>query len=288
MNLPIKQHIVPQTHLKQFTSGNEKIWLYQKDTKHFREQSIKKVPIVKDFYTVTDEEEDEKLYDMEHFLANQIEPLYQPYIEQLQNREMLTGLMKKQFAYYVSSQKLRTVSMKEKVISEIEIAFRKGKAGKWFDKTSIEQFTRNFYDGDEEITYEEFIERADGRLEEVNMDISKDCFVQFLPEKMMEFAGKLAEMNWSYLIASEKRSFITSDNPVVLESDIEDPAFSIDGGVFPLTPHLALNIDSSEERFKKVGGKDVRKINEQIVKHSDRFIFSHNEGFLNSNIQKFI
>ncbi|MGP4069747.1 DUF4238 domain-containing protein [Halobacillus sp. B29] len=288
MNLPVKQHIVPQTHLKQFSSGSEKIWLYQKDNKHFREQSIKKVPIVKDFYTVTDEEKDEKLYDLEKFLANQIEPLYPPYIEQLQKREVLNNLMKKQFAYFVSSQKLRTVGMKEKIINEIETAFRKGEAGEWFDKTSIEQFTRNFYIGEEEITYEEFLERADGKLEEVTLDISEDCFVQFIPEKITEFAGKLAEMNWSYLIAPKHRYFITSDNPVILESEIADSNFSIEGGVFPLTPHLALNIGSSEERFKKIGAKDVRKINEQIVKHSDRFIFSHNERFLKSNIQKFI
>ncbi|MGJ9459925.1 DUF4238 domain-containing protein [Oceanobacillus sp. CF4.6] len=287
MSLPVKQHIVPKTYLKQFTSDDQNIWLFQKDTKHFREQSISKVPIIKDFYTVTDREKGgKKLYDFEYFLANEIEPLYQPYIEQLQQSEMLNELEKKQFAYFVSPQKLRTVSMKDKIINEIERAFRYGEAGEWFDKTSVEQFTQSFYENGKEITYEEFIKKANGKLEEVSLDISKDCFVQFLPEKMIEFAETLASQNWSYLIAPKGRYFITSDNPVILDSEIEDSTFPIEGGVFPLTTQLALNINSPEEKFKVLGAKEVRKINQQIVKHADRFVFSLNESILRSNIKK--
>lgn len=284
MNLPVKQHIIPKTYLKQFTSDDKNIWLDQKDTQHFREQSINKVPIIKDFYTVTHHEEDydEKLYDFEYFLANEIEPLYQPYIEQLQQGKVLNELEKKQFAFFVSSQKLRTVGMKDKILKEIERAFRYGEAGEWFDKTSVEQFTHNFYEDGKEISYKEFLEKLDSNLNEVPLNVSKDCFIQFLPEKIIEFAETLASQNWSYLRAPKGRYFITSDNPVVLDSEIGDSIFPFEGGVFPLTTQLALNINSPAEKFRIVGAKEIRKVNQQIVKHSDRFVFSHNEGILRS------
>ncbi|WP_408010775.1 DUF4238 domain-containing protein [Pseudalkalibacillus sp. A8] len=287
MSLPIKQHIVPKTYLKHFSSRDNNIWLFQKDTKHFREQSISKVPIIKDFYTVTDQEKGEKLYDFELFLAKDIEPHYQPYIEHLKERKSLEGLMKQHFGYYVSSQKLRTVGMKDKIIKEIEEAFKHKKAGEWFDKTSIKQFTQDFYVGGKEITYEEFLEKSEGKLDEVSMDISKDCFVQFLPEKMVEYGETLASQNWSYLIAPKGRYFITSDNPVILDTEIDDSSFPFEGGFFPLTTQLALNINSTEERFRTIGAKEVRKVNQQIVKHADRFIFSHDERFLKNNIRKY-
>ncbi|MBP1970023.1 hypothetical protein J2Z83_002131 [Virgibacillus natechei] len=287
MNLPIKQHIIPKTYLKQFTSDDKNIWLFQKDTKHFREQSINKVPIIKDFYTVTDEENDgKKLYDFEYFLANDIEPLYQLYIEQLQRGKLLSELEKNHFAFFVSSQKLRSVSMKDKIIKEIERAFKYGEAGEWFDKTSIEQFTQHFYEDGKEITYEEFLEKSEGNLDEIPLDISKDCFVQFLPEKMKDFAETLASQNWSYLRAPKGRCFITSDNPVILDNEIGDSTFPFKGGIFPLTTQLALNINSLEEKFRVVGAKELRKINQQIIRNFDRFVFSHNEGILRSNIKK--
>ncbi|WP_339233309.1 DUF4238 domain-containing protein [Oceanobacillus sp. FSL W7-1281] len=282
MNLPVKQHIVPKTYLKQFTLNDKNIWLFQKDTKRYREQNINKVPIIKDFYTVTKHEEDydEKLYDFEYFLANDIEPVYQPYIEKLQRGEFLTELEKKHFAYFVSSQKLRTVSMKNKILTEIERAFRYGEAGEWFDKTSVEQFTHHFYEDGEEITYEEFLEKLDSNLHDIPLDVSKDCFIQFLPEKIMEFAETLASQNWNYLRAPKGRYFITSDNSVILDNEIEDSTFPFKGGFFPLTTQLALNINSSEEKFRVLGAKEIRKVNQQIIKHSDRFVFSHNEGIL--------
>src|SRR5690625_4649787 len=202
MNLPIKQHIIPKTYLKQFTKDEEKIWVYQKDIKHLRVQNINKVSIIKDFYTITDfVNGGRKLYDFEIFLANEIEPIYNPFIELLHQEKVIDETVKHQFAFFVSSQKLRTVSMKKKIIKEIENAYRFEESGEWFDKSSIELFLYNYFENGKEITYDEFVKKSNDNKGEVSVDISKDCYVQFLPDKIIEFANTLNSQSWSYLIA---------------------------------------------------------------------------------------
>lgn len=114
----------------------------------------------------------------------------------------------------------------------------------------------------------------------MDVNVAKDCFVQFLPDKIIELAEELSSKSWGYLVAGQKRSFITSDAPVILENEFSDPSLSLEGGVFPLTPNLALNIGANKEGSRKVSAKEVRKINQLILHHSYRFVLSHDEGFL--------
>ncbi|MYL71576.1 DUF4238 domain-containing protein [Halobacillus litoralis] len=291
MNLPIKQHIVPQTYLRQFKTTSpkkqEKIWVCQKESKHIREQRIAKTPVINDFYTFIDEENaGEKHYDAELLFGKDIEPLFRKSVEPLENNNMLSDYQKREFSIFVSSQKLRTVSMKEKISTEIEQAFKYGVSGEWFDSNALSIFKQEFLEGDKYITYEEFIEKSEGNFEEVSTEVNKNCFILFIPWKLIDFANEIASQNWSYLVAPKNNYFLTSDNPVILEREINDPYFPIQGGVFPLTPKLALNINSNEEKFKKIGGKHMRKINEQIIFHSDRFVYSHDEEFLKRIIRK--
>lgn len=289
MNLPVKQHIIPQTYLKYFSSDEKSIWLYQKDNKHFREQSIRKVPIVKDFYTVIDKDNNgEKLYLFEDFLAKTIEPLYRPYISKIYSGEKLNYEQKGHFAFFISAQKLRTVKMRELIINEIECAFKHGKSGDWFDKSYLNRLTQNFYEGETKITTEEFIEKSAGRLSDVSLTVSKDCFVQFLPVKISEFAEQLAELNWSYLYAPNKRSFVTTDSPVILDSEFSDSSLPFKGGIFPLTKDLALNINSEQETIRGLGASEMRKINQLLISQSHRYVFSHDERLLRSTVQKYI
>ncbi|MCM2590491.1 DUF4238 domain-containing protein [Rossellomorea marisflavi] len=288
MSHPVKQHIVPQTYLKKFSIDLKDIWVYQKDTNNFRYQRIKNVPIIKDFYTaVTDM--GEKLYDIEYLFSEDIEPDLNDYVSFFINRDFnrLT-FMKKKFAYFIASQKLRTVKMRNIIDKEIEVAFKTGEPGEWFDDYSVQEFATTYFYKGEKITLQEFKERADGREAEVPLNVKKDCYLQFFPDKLIRYAEELTSQSWSYLFAPQGRAFITSDNPVIIESEIDDPTFPLQGGIFPLTKEIALNLNAKEETFRTLGAKEMRKVNQQIVRNSHRFLFSHDEAFLKHNVEKYI
>ena len=72
-----KQHIVPQAYLRRFAEKNDKKYIIGativgKDPKYFK-QSIENVGFLKNFYNVTDKE-DEKHW--EHYFGEHIDPLY--------------------------------------------------------------------------------------------------------------------------------------------------------------------------------------------------------------------
>ncbi|MBD1224807.1 DUF4238 domain-containing protein [Virgibacillus halodenitrificans] len=288
MNLPVKQHIVPKTYLEQFVSCNDKLWVFQKDTKSVRQQSINKVPIIKDFYTINENKATLEPYAIENFLATELEPLYKKYVKVFNEKRVLDILEKQQFAYVIASQKMRTVGTKKKVLKEIERALLYGESGNWVDKESIKVFAQTYYDNEEEISQKDFISRTKGIMEGVSADITEDCYIQILIDKTKELGELLAVQKWSYLVAPQGRFFLTSDNPVILENEIEDRFFPIEGLIFPVTPQVLINLNLTEEKIRVAGANEVKKVNQQIINKSDRFVFSNSENLLRGNVRKLL
>ena len=288
MSLPVKQHIVPITYLKQFSFDNKDISLYQTDINEFRKQSIRKVPIVKNIYTFIDEQNNnEKLFDLEYFWSHDIEPLYTPFIEKVRTKKNFSYEEKRHYAMFISAQKLRTLKMKGEIFKEIEAFFRDNIEGKWVKESSFDLLSKEFFEGVDEISFEEFKEKSSNNFKDIPLEMANNCFIMVLINIFLKLGEELSDMNWTFLFAPEKRCFLTSDSPVLLEEDIDSPHFPFRGGIFPLTHNIALNINSESEGFRGIGASEIRRINQLIISNADRYIFSYNEHFLRNVIKKY-
>lgn len=253
----------------------------------FREQYIKNVPIIKDFYTLVDAENDnEKLYSIEKFLGEFIEPLYTPYIEKLKRGLILTNLEKKEFAYFIAAQKLRTPKMERIIIKEIEVAFRKNVPGNWIETNDIKKFRLSVFLNEIEVKAEEYQAEIEENKDLISVNIARYCYLQILPDLISRLADKIANQKWAYLKIPSKRFVLTSDNPVVFTTETGLNK-NIDG-YFPLTKQLVLKFNSHEEKVKVIELKEIKQINCLLVDNSERFVFAHNEVFLRNIVKKFI
>lgn len=285
INYPVKQHIIPKTYLKHFSSGNKQIWLYQKDSSSFREQQIKNVPIINDFYTMIDKEnDDQKLYILEKFLGESIEPLYTPYIKKIERGLILTNLEKKEFSFFIAAQKLRTPKMEKTIINEIENSFRNDISGYWIVASDIKKFKLDIFKDGIKANIEDYKVVVDENKENIELNIARDCYLQILPDLILKLAEKISKQKWSYLKIPLKRYVVTSDNPVIFTT--ETGLNGNIGGYFPLTKQFVLNFDSYEEKVKTINLNEIKRINHLLVNNSERFVFGHNEFFLKNIIKK--
>ena len=284
-NNPVKQHTVPKTYLKHFSHNGRNIFVYDKNKKTIEERNIKSVSIIKDFYTVTDTDTQEKMYDMENLLGQDIEPFYNPIIDLIEKKEILYDAHKKAFSFFIAAQLLRSPKIKRQVLEEIEVSFRNGIEGNIFDSKYLNIFKQTFSADDRKISYEEYLENKDNDDIKITIDISDDCYIQYLPHKISNLAEEIESKEWTFLLAPNKRSFITSDNPIFSPKDFSEiPIGRLEGDIFVLTKRLALMMGKNYG-YIDVNLKEVKAINQCIHLNSDQFIFSHNKELLCKNIK---
>lgn len=230
------------------------------------------------------ENDGQKLYTFEKFLGESIEPLYTPYIKKIEKGLILTNLEKKEFSFFIATQKLRTPKMEKVIINEIENSFRNGISGYWIETSDIKKFKLNIFKNEIKAELEDYKLIVNENKDKIELNIARDCYIQILPDLISKLAAKISKQKWSYLKIPLKRFVITSDNPVIFTT--ETILSESIGGYFPLTKKFVLNFDSYEEKVKTINLNEIKQINRLLAVSSERFVFAHNEFFLKNIIKK--
>lgn len=281
---PVRQHTIPKTYLKHFSENKDTIYLYDLDKKEIRQQSISSVSIIKDFYTVVDVDEQEKKYDLEHFLADSIEPIYNPTIQYIEDNQLLIN--KEEFSYFIAAQYLRSPRIKKQILNEIYDAVINGKSGEIFKNEDIKIFRNEFILDGNTLALKEFLQqREENEGISIIAEIDESCYGQYFVKIISKLAKSISEKNWGFLNPPKKRSFITCDNSYIRADAYGGNIGWINGDIFILSKNLALVIGDIEGWYD-INLNDVKLINTHTVHNADRYVFSHSSELLNRFAKK--
>ena len=279
---PVRQHTIPKTYLKHFSKDQNTIYLFDKEKDEIREQGIASVSIVKDIYTVVDKENEQKLYDLEHLLADDIEPVYNPTLSFIEENKCI--LEKRHFAYFIAAQYLRSPRVKKQILQEIQNAIINGESGEIFIERDLRIFNTVFIqESGQLINFKEFIKRREEGFS-IDTKIDDSCYGQYFVNIISRISESIASQDWAFIKPPKKRNFLTSDNPYISAKDYGGSIGWFKGDIFILSKGLALVIGDLEGWYD-LNLNDVKLINNHTVKNSDRYVFSHSKELLNRFIK---
>jgi hypothetical protein len=298
MSNPKRQHYVPQLSLRYFTDNSGLFWVFDRDTKEYRQQNPVNTAIQCHYYTYRDENGD-KNFNIENGFA-ELEGMTKPIIDKIDVQDNITENEKVILANFISFQYCRVPAF-EKFTNELR------------DKTLREEF-KNLNSSKKQVEssiekYEkETGKKADVTPEEIIDVVQNDKYdIVFHREQsirsMLMLGSRLIDIilqiDWLFIKAPRDTSFIINDNPFLLLPPKDYKSTSLyDAGVgiitpgaekvFPLTSNTCLVMLDHGKRIMKldVDNKVVWEINCAIAANSDRFVISPDKLLLEKIVKK--
>ncbi len=281
-----RHHWVPKFYLKNFSiaPGGKQLYMYQASDSP-KLVSTTDIASTEDLYTFR-EEEGGKTRVIEGILSEH-EDFSTPVIDNIIKNEKLpeTDEDRSQLATFVSVLKVRGPSFKEWLqnmdAEQIKLLTKIGAENPEYLRAKFKEAGVVFEsESDFEETRKLMLDREGYRVEmkggeehyfKQAMDLGKEMYGAFMTQK-----------SWHLLVSPNKRHFVTSDNPVVIQ-EIEGCPSNIAGGflngtvLLPLSPKLCLalrRIPLDKEKIVLLR-EDVDHINMSIARAARRQLYSH-------------
>jgi len=270
-NEPKRQHYVPKTYLKNFTSTN-KIYMLLKENGRICRRNIAKVAVENDIYTV-DTCEDKYYY--ERYYAQKIEPCLSNLLKIIQqrceskhsdfNQPIIDSKEKLSLSRHIAIQMMRVPK------SQVFINDR-------YDKLSPEVIERArqycLFPGSPDEQINQLQEILDRYAPEIKMDVSTD------EENIELFSNAIANKHFLFIKIASETILITSDAPIVCYDVETNMARPLNAGplspetviIYPLFPNLMFVAYSPDTlvdapRSKDCGLKILSRSESERVTH---------------------
>jgi ATP-dependent exoDNAse (exonuclease V) alpha subunit len=288
MSIPQGHHYLPQFYLRNFCKNNL-LRIYDRELNQYRNQTPKHLALINDYYTI-EGPQGEKNTEIEKYFSL-LESKTKPILDKIDNDTVLVEEEKEILATFIAFLKTRVPDF-EKTINE----FTEKSADKinkllFSSKASAAAFLKDY----EEKTGEklnvspdglvEFVQSGEYSLEQKNRGYTLSMMLDVAKRGIKFFLN----MDWLFLQAPSKTSFITSDNPFTLIPPTNHNHFY---GVGILTPGAKKIIPLTQKTClvmfdygQRVGRSEatqntVRTINLSIASQCDRMIIARDEPLL--------
>ena len=289
MSEPKRHHYLPKFYLDFFCSDGL-LWVYDQKRKEYRQQTSKNTAVQNQYYSAFGPD-GKKHIKVEQFLSV-IESLAKPVMVKINDKRDISFQDKEALAIFISFLKVRVPNF-EKAINEMT------------EKIIKKQNEFMFSSEENTAIVLKNIEEKTGK----NLDVSPKDFMEFVlsgqydmefsREHSLETMLSLGEdlikfflsMDWIFLYAQDKTSFITSDNPFVLvPPDNYSPKGFYGVGlitpgarkVIPLTQRTCLVMGDYGQRVIRriITSEDVRKVNLNIAVGCDSLLIARDKPLL--------
>lgn len=289
MSEPKRQHYLPQFYLKNFCRDGL-LWVYDRETNEYKQQTPLNTALQNQYYTALTPDS-KKTTEIEKFLSV-IENLAKPVITKIDSKKPISPQEKEALATFISFLKTRVPDYGKSVNEMFE---------KTMKKINLLMFSSEKQTAEVIKKYEEDTGQKIGLSPKSLMDfvqgdryklgISKEWRLEMMMSLGAELIRYFLNMDWLFLEAPTKSSFITSDNPFVLvpPKDYDPKGFYGVGiitkgakKVIPLSSKTCLIMGDYGQ--KMIGGsissENARHINLNIASHCDRFIIGKDRALL--------
>lgn len=292
---PKRHHYVPEVYLKRFADSNEKMWIYDRLKKEYRYQVVKKIASQNHFYKFKTKDGGESL-DLEKLLSK-IEGNFSRVVDKVLKKEKLSLDERGQLAIFITFQILRTPEHKKHMEEMYEKGMRKISSLQFSDIGRNEKLIDEL-GFTEDITSEEvknFFEK-----ENYNISFPREFFIKHLLESYSRILPLIYGFDWFFVETEKNLNFIITDHPFFITRPEHLAPFRGVGlltkdseKTIPLTKKLCLimgNLSSLEEgyvEYQSLTNKElIRRINLNLVRSSNRFIYSDDRDFLEFLIKR--
>jgi len=281
MSRKIGQHYVPQFYLRGFAisdTGNDKLWVYDKNKPVPRLQSAGKVAKKNNLYSFFDPNGVDNV--LEEALSK-IESSAAPLFRRLQREDVeFTNVGERYtFGKFVSFLAYRTPQF-NRHLHILAQNLAKGKLINHFEKkgglqVAVEEFNKKT---GYQVTPEKFLDA----FNEMKIKPPKGTFQVIMFEGAKKMIPHFCTMRWHFLRSDADRFFVTTDAPVVFHDLNNDDPFFKPGILqksvqilFPVNKQLCLVATwEGREGYYLVDKDVVREINNKIAGAAERFLFS--------------
>jgi hypothetical protein len=278
--------------------NNGKLWVYDRENKQYRNQTPYNTAVQSHYYTFEDEKGN-KNTDIEKGLSK-IEGETGPIISKLNNREQITDKEKVILSVFIAFLMNRVPDF-EKSVNVVNEHLVKQMIDLMFHDEEKAQSALDQYKRD---TGKEFAGTAKDMVAfhkkgQYDIVTNRNLSLGLMLKLSVDIAIYFIQMEWLFLYAPDKKSFVTTDNPVAIVSmDDKQEDLIMGGGIIiqgtiklvPLSQYICLVMF---DRGNLIGYKNatreiVRKINIMIAMCTDRFLIGRDEALIRNlvNITK--
>lgn len=292
-NHPKQHHYLPRFYLDGFCASGG-FWVYDIERGTYRNGSPTDTAKQRYYYALVayDGERDLRV---EQWLSG-IESDAAEVIRKIERREQFGLEEKTLLALFMAAQHLRTPNFEAQVNKTVE-HFTDLASGRAWGTVEAAEETLKFLEAKKgeklNLTAEEMVKFY--RHKEAKLVISRNASLQAMMEMVGDLAEILAISDWTLLMAPEKKSFVTTDAPVIISAPKGwDPAMGSGKGYaikgarkwMPLTPRVCLSVGDpaimARMTYSAATPEVVRAINLNLAASTFRYVIAREEPLLKS------
>jgi hypothetical protein len=294
MSNPKRHHYLPQFYLKGFCR-DEYLWVYDRKTNQVRRQTPINTAIQSHYYSVEDED-GEKNTEIESFLS-QIEGLTKPIIQKVSNKDEISVEEKEILSVFLAFLMNRVPDF-EKSVDIMEGHLVKKLSDMMFSDENLTQSVMDRYAKETgnkiEMSAKELVDFH--KRGAYTITIHRNESLRLMLDLSFNFADCFRQMDWGFLHAPQKSSYVTTDNPlfIVPPEDWGPNSFYGVGlitqgakKVVTLSQKVCLIMYDHGEKIlhSDINREIVSRINFNITVHTDRFLIGRDEALV-KNLSK--
>ena len=288
MSSPKRHHYLPRFYLENFCNDGQ-LWVFDRKNKQYRNQTPNNTALQTHYYSVEDKKGN-KNTDIELFLSR-IEGQAQPIISKINASEQISNKEKDILSIFIALLMNRVPDF-EKSVNEVNEYLIKQMSNLMF---SDEKTTQSILSQDERDTGKKPTVTAKDTVEFHKNCTHRNLSLGMMLELSMDLAKYFRQMDWLFLNTPDKKSFVTTDNPVVLvspghkqESFLGDSIVTT--GVTKLVPLSQRTCLIMLDRGELVGYRhatieSVRKINIILAQNTDQFLIGRDEALVRNLVK---
>ena len=288
-NNPSKDHYIPQLYLDAFAmegSGLKNPHIYQYMDNEVVKPRIKDIASEKNFYTFKDKLTGKSTRIIDNLLT-QIESNASSPLKKIINTENinLTNEELEHLSIFFATLAVRTPGFIKSQESLQEEALKEFQAVQAMDINQLKKIcedTGQILNDQELKDLQEFII---GKEYSINFTNSNDYFIGQGLKLSMGLSEMYYKKRWHLLINNTSEPFITSDNPISIYRPIYlPPVYNAGYGngtlIIPISPKLSLLLRDFplKKNSIKINSYFVKKINKNIIRFSNNYIYSNQEN----------
>ena len=295
MTKPKRHHYLPQFYLKGF-SQDGKLWTYDRKLKKYGLRTPTNVAVKKDYYTfITDE--DTKDTEIETVLAL-YESQAKAVIKKVDNGKNLSIEDIHKIGLFIAFLMVRVPKFENQFNKSYNEGVRHVAGLKLSTPEQVEAMMSQHP--------EDFRNKPDIPIEKIvkifrenryKIEVHRNASLKAMLKLSIKFANVFIQMDWLFLHALQKESYVTSDRPFILgpppnwksQGLLQGVDMAIRGArkIVPISQKTCLIMYDRGTQCKigRASREDVRNINMTIAANCDRFLFARDESLLRNMVQ---
>ncbi len=293
MSSPKRHHYLPRFYLENFCNDGQ-LWVFDRKNKQYRNQTPNNTALQAHYYSVEDKKGN-KNTDIELFLSR-IEGQAQPIISKINASEQISNKEKDILSIFIALLMNRVPDF-EKSVNTVNEHLSKQKLNLMF---SDEETTQSILYQDKRdtgkkatVTPKDLVEFHKNGLYDIitHRNLSLGMMLML----SIDIANYFRQMDWLFLNTPNRKSFVTTDNPIVLVSPDHEPESFLGDSIItpgatklvPLSQRICLIILDRGELvgYRYATIESVRKINIILAQNTDRFLIGRDEALVRNLVK---